>query len=258
MLIINNGTIKRNQYTLENINLHIKKGTLNLVVGKNAAGKSSLLYAIIGSLQLQEGNIEEVKPRIAYVGNDIPFNLSLNTFQLEDMIKKIDKEFSLSLFNANLIKFGVNRNHMIKEMSTGQQKLLMFSIALSRNVDLLILDEITLNIDALSKEEMKEIFQEYLLQGDKSILISTNQLEVFENIADTIIHIKDNRIVFDGSVEELVSKYRIWQGSEDEFNKLSSVVSFVKNEFFVEALLENSNLGFEPSLKEVLIYLERT
>lgn len=143
-------------------------------------------------------------------------------------------------------------------MSTGQQKLVMLAIAFSRDVDLLILDEITLNIDALRKEEIKEIFQQYLLNGEKSLVISTNQLEVFEDMADTIIYLKDNKIAFNGSVEELLSKYRIWQGSEKEFDNLTNVVSFEKNKFFIEALLENSKQGSVTNLREVLLYLERT
>lgn len=113
MLKIKNGKIKRNQYVLEDINLCIKKGTLNLVVGKNAAGKSSLLYAMIGSLKLEMGSLEKRELRIAYVGNDIPFNSSLNSFQIEDMLIKIDSKFSLKSFSNNLIKFNIERSQRI-------------------------------------------------------------------------------------------------------------------------------------------------
>lgn len=257
MLEIKDGEIKRGKYRLKDINFEINKGTLNIIVGKNAAGKSSLLYAIIGSILLEKGSIQKESLKLAYVGNDIPFNQAMDSQQIIDVIKKIDSGFNEKLFIQHLNNFSISKTKRIRELSTGQKKLLMLSIALSRDVDLLILDEITLNIDALRKDEMKELFQNFLLTGEKSIIISTNQLEVFEVIADTITYIKDNHIAYHGSVGNLLGRYRLWQGTQEDFNELENVVGYEAREFSVEALVETDRIGTPASLKEVLIYLER-
>ena len=257
MLEIKDGEIKRGKYHLKNINFKIDKGRLNIVVGKNAAGKSSLLYAITGSILLEKGSINKCGLKISYVGNDVPFNEALDSDQIIDIVRKIDTNFDESLFLNYLNRFSISTSKRIRELSSGQKKLFMLSLALSRDVDLLILDEITLNIDALRKDEMKELFQDFLLTGEKSVIVSTNQLEVFENIADTVTYIKDNHIAYHGSINNLLGSYRIWQGSKEEFENLENVVGYEMREFSVEALVEDTSLGSPASLKEILIYLER-
>lgn len=257
MLEIKQGEIKRGKYKLKEINIRIEKGSLNVIVGKNAAGKSSLLYAMIGSILLKKGSITKYGVKIGYVGNKIPFNTSLDTWQVIDVIRAIDPKFNTSVFNSYLKKFRINPDKRLRELSSGHKKLFMLSIALCRDVNLLILDEITLNIDALRKDELIELFQIFLLSGEKSIVVSTNQLEVFENIADTVSYIKDNHIAYHGTVVELLNMYRIWQGTHEEFETLEHVVSYGLREYSVEALIESNTKGRPASLKELLIYLER-
>lgn len=257
MLEIKDGIIKRGKYSLKNINIKIDKGTFNIIVGKNAAGKSSLLYTIIGSILLEQGSMMKDNLKIGYVGNDLPFNQSLTGEQLLDLIGSLDLDFDKELFVKHLKEFDVSKAKRLKELSSGQKKLLMLSIELSRNVDLLILDEVSLNIDALRKEAMKDLFQNFILKGNKSIILSTNQLEGFEDISDSITYIKNNEVTYQGTVEDLVSQYSLWRGSKEEFKTLENVVAYEVREFSVEALVEDPSIGPPASLKEVLIYLER-
>ena len=76
-------------------------------------------------------------------------------------------------------------------------------------------------------------------------------------ISDTITYIKDNHIAYHGSVENLLGRYRLWQGTQEDFDKLENVVGYEAREFSVEALLETDGIGTPAGLKEVLIYLER-
>ena len=257
MLEIKDGLIKRGKYSLKNINMKIDKGTFNIIVGKNAAGKSSLLYTIIGSILLEEGSMVKGNIKTAYVGNEVPFNQSLTGEQIVDLIENLDVGFDKAIFLKYLKHFNVSKSKRFKELSSGKKKLLMLSIELSRNVDLLILDEISLNIDALRKEVMKDLFQNFILKGNKSIILSTNQLEVFEDISDSITYIKNNEVTYQGTVEKLVSQYSLWKGSKEEFKTLENVVAYEVREFSIEALVEDPSVGAPASLKEVLIYLER-
>ncbi len=256
MLKIKNGELNRGDYTLSNINIHIEKGSLNLVVGKNSTGKSSLLYTIIGSILLNKGSIEKNGVQIAYVGHDIPFSEELKITKVATMIKGIDDSFSRFTFYENLDKFAINKYQRVSELSFGQKRLFMLSIALSRHSNLLILDEITLNIDALRQEEIKNIFENYLLNGDKAIILSSNQLEVFEDLADSITYIKDDTIAYHGSILSLVGQYSLWQGSSEEFKSLKNIVAFKTLDYSMEALIKDDSQNSNPSLKDVLIYLE--
>lgn len=258
MLKIKNGKIKRDKYTLTDININIEKDTVNLVVGKNSTGKSSLLYTFIGSILLEEGIMEKDDVKIAYVGHEIPFNEELKIKKTAQIIFDIDDSFSIFTFYENLDKFNINKHQKIKELSTGQKRLFMLAIALSRESNLLILDEITLNIDALKQEEIKNIFQNYLISGNKSIILSTNQMEIFEDVADTVTYIKNNSIAYHGSIENLLNRYSLWQGSREEFKELKNVVAYQTLEYSIEALVkDNNNIKPNASLKDVLIYLER-
>lgn len=258
MLEIKNGKIRRGNYSLSKIDLHIERGSLNIVVGKNASGKSSLLQTMMGTLLLEEGTMTKDDIRIGYVGNELPFNPSLTSLLVGELIQSLDENFSLEVFYSHLKRFKITKNLRIRELSSGQQKLLLLSIALSRDVDLLIFDEISINIDVLRKEALREIFQSFILSGDKAIVISTNHLEVFEDIADRLIYIKDNEVYYSGTIVNLLDRYRLWQGSKKEFEKIENVLAYEESEYSVEALIKASKIGDKTNLKNILIYLEKS
>ncbi|MGL4849279.1 MAG: ABC transporter ATP-binding protein [Clostridium sp.] len=202
---------------VDNLNLKIEKGEIFGFIGHNGAGKTTTIKAIVGILEIEEGEIfvngisvkenpNECKKIIAYVPDnpDIYENLTgiqyLNfisdVFKVEnreETIKKYGDEFELTNALGDLIS---SYSHGMK------QKLVLIS-ALIHKPKLLILDEPFVGLDPIASHKIKEIMKEICKEGS-SIFFSTHVLEVAEKICDKVAIIKKGQLVASGEVKKII------------------------------------------------------
>lgn len=255
MIKITNSTIKRKDFFLEIDNLEIKENKVYAIIGKNAAGKSSLLYALTGALYTDLVWKEDLK--IAYVANDWPFTEHEYISKIADHMVLLDPSFDKDKFWLLLEKFKINYFNNKKVLSTGDQKMVQLAIALVRNPDLLILDEFLLNIDQYRKEEFKSILSDFMSQANKSIVIATNQLDAFEDIVDNLIYLKNNRIFYNGSLLKLKENFYIKRMAKEEISHEDNIANLIENEYYTEALIREKN-NFNSNILSIIKHLERT
>ena len=132
-----------------------------------------------------------------------------------------DTEKAVSIFYENwnhgaysemIRRFDLPTGKKIRDLSRGMQMKLMLACAFSHNAKLLILDEPTSGLDPVTRDEFLEILQEYIKDGERSVLFSTHITTDLERIADYITLINQGDIFYTGSMEDLLSSFRIIKG----------------------------------------------
>lgn len=223
---------------LENINLKIDKPTTIAIVGKSGAGKTSFVNLIPRFYNLIEGRIlingidytkyklSELRKNISYVfQNPVILNMSIkdnlmygNTnVNFEDVIK-VCKKIGL---NKKIEKFDKGYDTIINAetdiLSYGEKQLLSFARAILKNGSIVILDEVTSNLDLEFEKNIMES-NKVILKNKISFIIA-HRLNTIKN-ADLIIFIDDKKIVEMGNREELIEKqgyyYNLYMSRESK------------------------------------------
>lgn len=200
---------------LENLNLSLQAGKIYGLLGKNGAGKSSLLYQICGLLFPQQGSVlvngKIPSERKASFLQDIfllPEEFDLPNVSIKTFLKTnapFYPNFSETLFNGFLVEFNIPINNSLQGMSFGQKKKVMISFALATQTKVLLMDEPTNGLDIPSKKQFRKIIAG-ALQPDQLMVISTHQVKDLDSLIDHILVLEDEHIILDQSVEKITQK----------------------------------------------------
>jgi len=120
------------------------------------------------------------------------------------------------LYGEYLKKFELPPDKRVKDLSRGMKMKLMLAAAMSHNAKLLILDEPTSGLDPVARDELLDILQEYIADGEKSVFFSTHITSDLERIADYITLIEHGRIFYTGSKDGLLDHFRIIKGGKSD------------------------------------------
>jgi len=211
---------------LDDVNLKIEPGRIIGLLGRNGAGKSTLLRSMLGLLRY-EGNISytgidiqslkhHLFEEVAFIPdvNIIDDRLTVN--QIIQYVKGIHEHWNEEKFEELMAKSNLPMDKKISKLSKGMKTKLYLLITLSLETKMLLLDEPTLGLDiAFRKEFLNTILGEYF-DEEKSIIISTHQVEEVEQILQEIIFIDDGRIILHEDVEELKNRYNLVSVAADK------------------------------------------
>ena len=208
---------------LENFSLDIEKGKVYGLLGKNGAGKSTMLYLMSGLLFPQKGQIlfdgESVVKRKPSAFQDIyivPEEFDLPRISLKKFVSANSSfypNFSMEQLKKNLDFFEMDLSAGLGELSMGQKKKVFMSFALAANTSLLIMDEPTNGLDIPSKSQ----FRKFIASGmsdERTVLISTHQVKDVENLLDQVVVVENRKILLNASVFEIGQKLSFVEGVE--------------------------------------------
>jgi len=213
------GMTKRYKSTVavDNIDLQIPAGRIVGLIGPNGAGKTSALKAILG-LATYEGELSVLgkcpsKDRAALM-EDVCFIADvavlprwIRVWQLIELTEKIHPKFSREKCLQYLSKTKVTLEHRVKQLSKGMVAQLHLAIVMSIDVKLLVLDEPTLGLDILFRKEFYTNLLNDYFDEERTILITTHQVEEIEHILSDLIFIQDGRIALDSSMDDVQERY---------------------------------------------------
>ena len=241
------------KFQLGSLDLKIPSGIIVGLIGENGAGKTTLIKSILNILKIEEGYIkifgkdikkEEniIKEDIGVVLDNMFFPEILTPKDINNIMKDIYKNWDEEMFNNYLNDFKLN-NKQIKTMSKGMRKKLEIATALSHHPKLLILDEPTSGLDPVVRNEVLDIFLNFIQDEEHTILLSTHITSDLEHIADKIIFIDKGKIVIDKSRDELLDNYGILKCDIDKFDTISKndVIAYKKNKYDYEILVYDIN-----------------
>jgi len=209
------GLTKRYKSTIavDNIDLKIPAGRIVGLIGPNGAGKTSALKAILG-LANYEGKLSVLgkdpsKDRAALM-EDVCFIADvavlprwIRVWQLIDLTEDIHPKFSREKCLQYLSSTKVTLNHKVKQLSKGMVAQLHLAIVMSIDVKLLVLDEPTLGLDILFRKQFYTNLLNDYFDEERTILITTHQVEEIEHILSDLIFIQDGRIALDATMDDI-------------------------------------------------------
>jgi len=165
------------------------------------------------------------------------------------------------VFSGYITKFDLPMKKTIKNFSRGTKMKLSLAVALSHNPRLLILDEATSGLDPIIRDELLDVFLEFIQDESHSIFISSQIISDLEKVCDYIAFIHQGKMIFVESKETLREKYGILKCSLAELHEISpdTIIGIRKNSFGVEALVYKDQipgrmLVDNASIEEIMLY----
>lgn len=205
----------KKQKVLEGLNLELKPGHIYGLLGRNGAGKSSLLHNLCGLLFPTEGVLrvlgEEPRKRSPKLLSQIyllPEELDLpdmRVSQYRNIYSPFYPAFDSAMFKKLLSEFEISETDKLNDLSLGQKKKVAISFALATQAKVLLLDEPTNGLDIPSKKQFRKILAG-ALKEDQIIIISTHQVKDLDNLIDTVLILDSKQIVINESVESITEK----------------------------------------------------
>ncbi|MCH5167048.1 MAG: ABC transporter ATP-binding protein [Erysipelotrichales bacterium] len=239
-------------FELKNISFNLPKGMIMGLIGENGAGKTTTIKAILDIIKDYKGNIKifglsnrkddkRIKEDIGVVLDDMFFPEILTPTDINSVMKDTFKNWDSDLYFKYLNDFSLPKSKQVKTFSRGMRKKLEIAVAISHHPKLLILDEPTSGLDPIARNEVIDIFQDFIQNEECSILISSHITTDLEHIADYITFINKGEILLSKTKDELLDNYGIVKCTEKEFKNFDNkdYIRYKKNKYDYEVLVEN-------------------
>jgi len=198
---------------VDNVSFEIEKGKIVGLFGPNGAGKTTLLKALLGltdcSGDLTVLGLDPFRQRkrlmqnICFIADVAVLPRWIRVSQLLGFIAKIHPNFSQARAEELLSRTKVRRDAKVRELSKGMVTQLHLSIITAIDAKLLVLDEPTLGLDIIFRKEFYGNLLNDYFDGERTILITTHQVEEIENLLTDIMFINDGRLLLDTTMESL-------------------------------------------------------
>lgn len=251
---LHNVTKSYDGFTLDNVSFNVPKGSVCGFIGQNGAGKTTTINAILNIIPINSGNIKILgydnnkdekifKQKISAVFDELPFPENLNANQLNKIMKGIYKEWESETFFNYLTNFNIPVKRKFANFSKGMKMKLQIAVALSHNSDLLIMDEATAGLDPIVRNEILDIFMDFMQDENHSILMSSHITTDLERMADTIVFINNGKILLSGNKDEILESHGLIKCSKSDVQMIDKkdIISTRSNEFGVEMMTSDIN-----------------
>lgn len=247
---INGLTKKYDGFTLDNISFNVPKGSIMGFIGQNGAGKTTTIRALLNITKTDGGSIKmlgmdlqeheyEIKEQIAAVFDELPFYDGFTAKTLGIMFEGMYGGWNKEQYYAYLERFNLPMKKKISKFSKGMKMKLQIATALSHGAKLLIMDEATTGLDPVVRNEILDIFREYLKDDTNSILMSSHITSDLDKIADSVTFIDHGKILLTGYKDEILEKHGMAKCSREDFKEINpnDYISARVNDFGVDFLV---------------------
>jgi ABC-2 type transport system ATP-binding protein len=201
------------------LNLTVPRGAIYGLIGPNGAGKTTALDLLMGMGSPDAGHITmlgrdlerdevEIKRRTAYVSPDLNYLPWGTVGRAIEFISGFYPDWDQQRCERLQMDFGMHRDENIAALSFGARIKLALILALSRDAELLLLDEPTVGLDAIARRQLFSELLAFMQREERTILISSHQLADLERFADHIAIIDKGKLLLAGRIDELLDRYR--------------------------------------------------
>lgn len=259
-------------FKLEGINFKLPKGCIMGFIGENGAGKSTTIKLILDIVKRESGNIKvfgqdntklskEFHEKIGVVLDECCLPENLNVKEINHVFSTMYKTWDKNKFFDFITRFQLPEKKAIKEFSKGMKTKLAIASALSHATELLILDEATSGLDPIIRNEILDVFLEFIQEESHSILLSSHIISDLEKVCDYICFIHQGTIIFTENKDDLLEQYGVLKCSLTEFQMMnqSFIKGYRKNNYGVEALVEKDKFKGkyvidDASLEDIMLF----
>jgi len=253
----------RQKEALKSVNFTINSGRIVGLIGPNGAGKTTILKALLG-LTSNTGEIaifgkdpsnERTKmlENVSFISDTAILPRWMKVSQVIDYASGVhsnfNKEKALSTINESSIKL----NNKVSQLSKGMVTQLHLALIMAIDAKLLILDEPTLGLDIIERKKFYRRLLEDYFDRDKTILITTHQVEEVEHILTDLIFINEGQVALTDSIEHITARY-----VEVEVSKENLEMARQLKPFYEAASIVGANFIFETDSNHEFARLGKT
>lgn len=263
-------------FKLDGVEFEVPKGCICGFIGQNGAGKTTTIQLILDIIKKDAGEIRvfgqdmqkdgaKVKEKIGVVFDEMCFHEFLTPNQINGVMKNIYANWQEEKFFGYLKEFGLPSRKKCGSFSHGMRMKLQIAVALSHEAELLVMDEPTSGLDPIVRNEILTIFQEFVMEENHTILLSSHITTDLERIADMIVFIDRGHILLCGDKNEILENHGLMKCKKEELSQIQTedMVSWRQSEFSSEVLVKNRKecaqryprIHMEPAtLEEIMIF----
>ena len=215
--------------SLDSVSFSLPEGCVTGFIGANGAGKTTTIRSILnlahkdaGTIKIfgldAEGHEKEIKDRIGIIMDGSYFYNDLSMRDMKSIIAPAYSKWSDADYQSYMDKFDLDPKQKISTLSSGMRMKYALVLALSHQVELLIMDEPTSGLDPLVRSQFLEIIKEYMKNGGKGVFFSTHITSDLDKIADMLILINGGKIIFQRNKDDLFDTFRTVKGNTAALN----------------------------------------
>lgn len=223
-----NKTYEKSNFSLDNISFSIDKNEVVGLIGQNGSGKTTLINTIVGNRSKDSGDISffsktitqddyRYKEQIGVVFDDLRVPNKLTIKGINQVFNTIFETWNSERFLSLIEQFELPQTNMISTFSRGMRMKSALAIALAHDSKLLILDEATAGMDVSGREQVMEMLEDFINDGN-SILISSHISEDIEQLATKLVFMKDGKVILEEEKDKLLTTYGIIKQPMESFN----------------------------------------
>lgn len=236
-------------FTLKDISFSLKPGRIMGLIGKNGAGKSTVLKSMLNMVQPYEGTVtmfgkdffqneQSLKQSIGVVFGGIDFYPLKKLSTITAVTRTFYSNWDQQKYENCLQQFSLDERKVFKSLSNGMKVKYLLSLALSHNAQIYILDEPTSGLDPVSRDEILHVFTRIVKDKKRAILFSTHITSDLDRCADDITYIQNGHVLKSADKETFIHSF-------DHLNSSKNAKELTLEEIMLRT--ERSNLN-ETSL----------
>lgn len=207
----------KGQDALVGADFDIPRGRIVGLIGPNGAGKTTALKAMLGLIPFEgQLSVLGLDPRtqrdalmrdVCFIADVAVLPRWISVAQAIDFVEGVHPKFDRRKCEAYLAKTKLTPKMKVKQMSKGMIVQLHLALVMSIDAKLLVLDEPTLGLDIIYRKQFYQDLLEQYFDEEKTILITTHQVEEVEHILSDLLFIRDGRIALAASMEEVGERF---------------------------------------------------
>lgn len=261
------GLTKRyGDFLLDHVSFGVPTGSIVGLIGENGAGKSTTIRGVLGMIHKEAGRIAllgqdtetmdpSLKEKVGVVLGDCNFSEELTPLRLSKVLRDVYSGWDQAYFETLLTQLHVPQNKKIKGLSRGTKMKLSIAAAMAHHPQLLILDEATSGLDPVVRDDILDLFLDFVQDERNSILVSSHITSDLEKVADYIVFLHEGRVVFCEAKDVLLECCGILKCGAEQFAKIEreDILACRKRDYEYQVLVRDGEQAIKKYPKALLV-----
>lgn len=276
-LVVNNLSKKMPKFWLKNVTFSLPKGAIMALVGPNGAGKTTTVKIILNMMDKIQGSAcvlgfdsvkydLRIRQKTTVVFDTNMYSDTWKVSRLEKTIAPFYNEWNHNIFMEKLMEFQISPDDKVCELSQGMKMRLIFATAYARNSKLFIIDEPVAGFDPNERYELIGLLQDYISDGERSVLYATHNTSDLIKYADYITVLSQGEVKYTGKPESLLDRYIVVKGitKEIEVELKKHLIDLYRTKMGYEGWIGFEHAEFyhnyileQPSMDDLINFISR-